>query len=80
MEPLIVCIPDHKPLMLECREVIDAREEEQVEVLWGIGSQDKASQQNVPLLVAVTQSKIINDPDIHPAIGLLVSIQLGAIS
>ena len=75
-----MCIPDHEPLTLECGEVIDAREEERVEVLWGIGSQDKASWQNVPLLVAVTQSEIINDPDIHPSIGLLVSIQLGTIS
>ena len=74
MEPLIACIPDHKPLMLECGEVIDAREEERVKVLWGIGSRDKASQQNVPLLVPVTRSEIINDPDIDPAIRLLVSI------
>ena len=66
--------------MLEWGEMVDAREEERVEVLWGVGSQDEPSWQNVPLLVAVTWSEVINDPDVHPAIGLLVSIQLSTIS
>ena len=60
--------------------MVDTREEEQVKVLWGVGSRDKPSWQNVPLLVAVTRSEVVNDPDVHPAIRLLVSIQLSTIS
>ena len=51
--------------MLECGEMVDAGEEERVEVLWGVGSRDEPSWQNVPLLVAVTWSEVVNDPDVH---------------
>ena len=60
--------------------MVDTGEEEQVEVLWGVGSRDKPSWQNVLLLVVVTRSEVVNDPDVHPAIGLLASIQLSTIS
>lgn len=43
MELLIACVPDNKSLMLKRGEVIDAREEEGVEVLGGVGSWDKTS-------------------------------------
>ena len=76
---LILCIPDSEPLMLKCREMIEAREEEQVEVLGRVWPWDETSWQNMPLLVAVTWSKIVDDPDINPTIQFLVSIELCSI-
>ena len=80
VELLIACVPDDESLTLECREVIYAGEEKRVELLGGVGSWDKTSRQNIPLLVAVAWSKIINNPNINPAVRLLVSIKLGPIS
>ena len=79
VELLIACVPDKEPFALKGGEVINSGEEEQVEILGGVRPWDKASWQNMSLLVAVTWSEIKNDPDVYPAIRLLVSIQLCAI-
>lgn len=79
VELLIPCVPDNKPLLLERREVIYTGEEERVKILGGVGSRDKTSRQNVTFFVAVARGKIIDDPDIDPAIRLLVSEKLGSV-
>ena len=79
MDLLIACVPNKESLALKGGEVVNAGEEKRVEVLGGVGSWNEPSWQNIPLLVAVTRGEIVDDPDIYPAIRLLVSVKLCSI-
>ena len=59
--------------------MVYSREEKRVEILGRVGSWDKPPWQNVSLLVAVAWSKVVDYPDVHPAIRLLISVELGPI-
>jgi hypothetical protein len=60
-------IPDPKPLLLKCDQMLKPREQERVEILGVIWTWDKPTNKYVVLLVAQHWGEIQQDPDIDLA-------------
>ena len=54
--------------MLDCSEVVHAREEERVDVLWFFRSRDKATRQDIELAVMSVRREMGYNEDVHPTI------------
>jgi hypothetical protein len=76
---LKLSVPDPKPLLLKCDQMLKPREQERIQILGVIWAWDEAADKNVVLLVAQCGREIQKDPYVDPTGRELFSIQLGSI-
>ena len=72
-------VPDAQAFLLDAGEMRQARKEERIQVRGVIGTRNNPPRNDIAYFVALVGREIEDDPNINPAVGFFIAVELGPV-